>query len=1807
MSTSIDERVVSMRFDNNQFLNGVSQTIHAVAALKNSLNFSGVSQGLQDIGSSLRNMSFDPMLQGIDALSLKFSFFDTLAMNIFNRLSSKILDFAENMTKTAVGIEGMGDGFSKYGEKTKAVQTILTAVKDKGYDLQAVNDILDDMNWFTDETSYNFTEMTNTIGKFTSSGVDLIDAKNAVQGIALWAAESGQNAQVASRAMYQLSQAYGTGTIKLQDWASIEQANMSTAKIQNLLIEEGGEAAKKAVAKYEGFRSSLQAGWLTTEIFTKVMKKYSEGIEEANWENGKFTGGVTELSKAAFAAAQEARTWSDVVDSLKDAVSTGWMHTWEYLFGNKDEASEFFTNVANGLITVSDYFTELRNTGLQTWYDLGGRTDLVESLYSIWETLGKIASTTVDAISSVINPTKTLEEKMTSLFGLTDEGDKIINDIKSIQNLMSNGLIPDDVGTKRIEELEEKLDEIDNASSLFNITNKIKSFSEEMKKAFDPQEGSKYYQNLSIGLSRSLEEMKKAYAYLKTPEEYVRDRVILEKALTHVDEGSDAAKHLQERIEKTKELEQKSRDAAKRVSELKDKIKEADEQAAQSRQAEANLEVISSIVSGATSIVHTLWSAVTGFVSAIVPLVSPVIGVANALFQVFGALGNFVTTLIGASSEGNKFYNVFKAIVDKILPHFTSLCETLSGWILRLKDGINDLQEQLVSGEGPFVDFVNRVKESFGNAVSAINNFISEAKTTISEFITSIRPTIDKAIEFITTFIDKAIVAFGNAGTSFANFFSNLLSGKITLNDIKEAFIGFFKSFMDYANPLGTVLQTIWETISGFGKALLGVFINIDPLEDGGYRILSIAEILQRAGQLIGSVAGGIINGIIGIFTAIGDSVKKINLKTVTKFIRGLAFSEGILSIAGFLRELTSTVTEIKNTFGMITGLFRPKDIVNVTEIFKSIGVAFLALAGSLFIVSLIPAEKLNPAVGAITTLLLEIIGTFAVIGLIGQKLTGGHGYELNGLGDMFLRLSAAIVVIAFAVKMLGNISVPELIQGMMAMELILFSLAAVGKWLSGTTTYENGMSIGKIVLGAKKTGTEMMQGASGFIMMAVAIRIVAGAVKMIGNLDPEKIKQGLTGFVIILGSLTIAEVALSKFGATGLNMMGIALSMQMLGLALLEMVGVIAILGSMNTDMANNGLSSFITTLTAIVIAMATLDHFVGGLNIIGIATGMILMGVAMGLFAAEIAALGSIGIEKVMVGLFALAGALTILGVAGATMTPVLPTLILLAGVITLFSVGILAASVGMATFAGAFALLATSISKNAAGLKTGLKDIAVGFVEMMKIILEGIVSSLPLITEAMAGFAAALITGFLAGLTNSIGAIVTGGLELILAFLSGIEQNIEQIIIEGGLIIYHILEGIAQVLPLIIVAGFDLITGFIDGVALGLATNSEKIYESLGILVDSIKLFVLTGLYGLVEDIPYIGEQVKSKIDELQQSINDKVAASDLTSSMPDIPGQVAGSIESSSSKETLSSAGQSIIDTIASSMGLSSSTLMPQTGNETIDNLVSGFTSTASNTAVTDAGIDLTDIFSQSILDQKSDIKDTGNELAVSGSDGAGEAKDEYSNVGYNLAVGLAGGLGGSDAIQSVINAARSLVRSGIDAANDEGKIKSPSKETFKTGKWLVLGAVDGIKTFSHILENESANMSSTVMNNMTAALNSIYDTNEELSKEYTNIGDSSIWADSLDQPIIRPILDLSEVESGSAQINSMFGDEKIGFAASALSSGVSMLRNGQYSGTPVTIQSLNVYGTENMDVNELSDAVIDKLNRQLASENSRWAY
>lgn len=409
--SEVDERVVQMKFDNAQFEAGVQQTLQSLNKLndsieKNTKANSGKSlTGLTNAIDGLKD-HFSNVESGVKGLTNTFSPLGIAGKAAIENITNKLTDLTLNCAKTLTGINSMREGFSKFSDKSMAVSTLMTAT---GASMNEVSKAMDNLNWFTDETSYNFTDMIDTMSKFSASGVkDLSKLTRTVEGIALWGAKAGANSQTVSRAMYQLSQAVGRGYITYQDWLqSAVNTNMATSEIKKQLLEAGGAAAKSAGA-YQDFNNSLKKGWLTIDVFNKVMDQYTEGIDQANYENGEFinsqngaANATTKFSEAAFRNAQECKTWADVINAVQDAVSTSWGQTYEYIFGNYIESKKFFTALGNLAIDVASRVSDARNQIFSDWRDNGGREALIKSLVNTINALYRVIVPVVEAFGEV--------------------------------------------------------------------------------------------------------------------------------------------------------------------------------------------------------------------------------------------------------------------------------------------------------------------------------------------------------------------------------------------------------------------------------------------------------------------------------------------------------------------------------------------------------------------------------------------------------------------------------------------------------------------------------------------------------------------------------------------------------------------------------------------------------------------------------------------------------------------------------------------------------------------------------------------------------------------------------------------------------------------------------------------------------------------------------------------------------------------------------------------------------------------------------------------------------------------------------------------------------------------------------------------------------------------------------------------------------------------------------------------------------------------------------------------------------------
>lgn len=370
--SSIDKRIVQMQFDNQGFERGISTTMKSLGKLNESLKMKGSAEGLNGVNGGLKNLAsigLSGITSGVDTVTARFSALGIMGATALMNITNSAINAGKTLVRSLT-VEPVTAGFSEYETKMNAIQTILTNTASKGTTMEDVTATLNELNKYADQTIYNFAEMTRNIGTFTAAGIDLETSATAIKGIANLAAGSGSNAQQASTAMYQLSQALAAGKVGLQDWNSVVNAGMGGELFQNALKQTAKEMGI-FVDKSKPFRETLQDGWLTADVLTKTLTKFAE-------------------DESLLKAATEVKTFTQLLDTMKESVQSGWATSWEYIIGDKEQAASFFTSISDGFNKMIQPSTDARNAMLKFWNEHGGRTAVIEGLTNVMQSFQKV-------------------------------------------------------------------------------------------------------------------------------------------------------------------------------------------------------------------------------------------------------------------------------------------------------------------------------------------------------------------------------------------------------------------------------------------------------------------------------------------------------------------------------------------------------------------------------------------------------------------------------------------------------------------------------------------------------------------------------------------------------------------------------------------------------------------------------------------------------------------------------------------------------------------------------------------------------------------------------------------------------------------------------------------------------------------------------------------------------------------------------------------------------------------------------------------------------------------------------------------------------------------------------------------------------------------------------------------------------------------------------------------------------------------------------------------------------------------------
>ena len=994
MSTTVDSRVVEMRFDNRDFENNVKTSISTLDKLKQCLQLKDASKGLENLDKTVKKVDMNPLSKGVETVSLKFSALQVAGVTALSNITNSAVNAGKRIA-SALTIDPIKTGFQEYETQINAVQTILANTESKGSTLQDVNNALAELNTYADKTIYNFTEMTRNIGTFTAAGVDLKTSVSAIKGIANLAAVSGSTSQQASTAMYQLSQALASGTVKLMDWNSVVNAGMGGQVFQDSLKETArvhGVAIDDMIKKNGSFRETLKDGWLTSEILTETLSKFTGDLSEKQLKAMGYTeeqiAGIMRMGQTANDAATKVKTFTQLFDTLKEAAQSGWTKTWEIIIGDFGEAKELLTEISDMIGGViggsSDFRNELLGGALSTGWkqllnqginDAAGFEDMFKNVAK-GKGVDLDSIIKMESISQFTQGMNEMSEAEMKMSGYTqDQIDKLNELNKGVQ-----------AGTISLDDYANAAKE--QGADLNAMLNGNFDFQDAMKKAFN--EG-------KLGADAISESVSK----------------FTEKVNGMSEAELEAAGYTREQIVKLNELNEKFKDGTLSAEEFMNKIARP---------------------SGRELLIESLRNAIAGLQSVIKPVSEAFKEIfpaptAEQLYKAIEKFRDFTANLKLSDEQASKLKSTFKGLFAGIDIVVTVIKE-VAGGIISLLGNLTGLGNGVLAVTGSFGDWVsnlrNAIKESdiFGKTVGKITQFLQSGINAIKTFAGFLKEKIVapgwegflNVMQGVWNVIQKIGGAIGKVASTIGSALSdafnngsldnilNLVNGGILtgiLLGIKKFITGITDSFNgseSILDKLKGILDSVKDSLSAWQQDLkastllkiagavgilalsLLLISSIDPVT----LTKSLGAITVLFGDLMGSMAlmnkmGGItFNGVGKAVTAmIGISVAVLILASALKKIAGLGVDELAKGLGGILglTAIITTAAKLMSRDG--------KKIVKGAGQMVIMAVAIKILASACEDLSKLSWEGLGKGVSAIGVILAEFVGFQALMQLI--------------------------------------------------------------------------------------------------------------------------------------------------------------------------------------------------------------------------------------------------------------------------------------------------------------------------------------------------------------------------------------------------------------------------------------------------------------------------------------------------------------------------------------------------------------------------------------------------------------------------------------------------------------------------------------------------------------------------------------------------------------------------------------------------------------------------------------------------------
>lgn len=1441
MSKEVDERVVSMQFDNKNFESNVQTSLGTLDKLKKSLNMDGASKGLEQVESASKRVNFSGLGNAVESVHAKFSALEVMGVTALANITNSAVDAGKKIV-SALTIDPITSGFQEYETQINSVQTILANTESKGTTLQQVNSALDTLNTYADKTIYNFTEMTRNIGTFTAAGVDLNTSVSAIQGIANLAAVSGSTSQQASTAMYQLSQALSTGTLKLQDWNSVVNAGMGGQVFQDALKDTArahGILIDQMIEDEGSFRETLQHGWITSDILTETLNKFTMAAEEGSdaWNSYKkslMDQGYTEeqalsilkMANTATDAATKVKTFSQLWDTLKESAQSGWTQSWEIIVGDFEEAKGFLTDVSNRvgdlISTASNARNEMLSGGLSSgWKQLLGEGIADEDGYK--ETLKSVAKEHGVSIDDMIKAEKKLDTSLTDTEAFQ----------KALQKGFKEGSLSSDMLTQSVHKMSAKMSKMSD---------------EELKAAGYTTDNVLQMQKLSKSLkdgSVSMDEFAKKIARPSGRENIIQ-------ALWNAFDGlMSIIKPVKEALNEIfpPATGEQLYSVTQAILKFSEGLKISEETSGKIKMA----------FKGLFSAVDLIRQALVALFNAAKPIFGWIWDMIGGVLNLSASFGNWLVNLRKSVNESGNFVTVSNYVSDSL----TNVGKKLKG--LTKSDGFSKFIKTTGNGLASFAD---KIKDKFSKIGSSLaeafeNGDIERVGKILQTTLFS--GVMLKIMAFIKSLSNR--LKYG-AGTLLDDLKLLTANASKVLNSVSGSLKAMQKSIkanmiLKIAIAIGILALSIMaisgineEQVSSALGAITTLFIEL----------LAAMKIMSLVG---GKTKVAMETTVAMIGMAIAIKILASTLKTIAE-LEPNEIEKGVLGIAGLAVVLTasmkilssSTKKAVSCAFAMNAFATAIKILASVCETFAYmgweeigkglVGVGALMAEIDLFLSTtkmsgkaILTATGIVILSGAIK-ILASVCKTFAdmqweeigkglagIGGLLAEivlftKLTG-NSKKVIATAISLTIMSASLKIIESVLRDLASLTWDDIARGLVGIGGAMMILMVAAKMFPKQDMLELSASL-PVVTSALVPLAEGLLKISTISwpdliksLFAVAATLVMLAV---GLKAMEKTLKGSGALFIASSAILILSVAILALNSGGI--IGAITSLALLGGTFLILAAAAKFLAPLSGSLLKLSLS--ITTLG--------LSLTILGVGLVAIGAGLTIV---LTSFITAIVALQFLDWGSIIKGLAALAAVFAVIGIAAVVLKPIISSILL-------FSVSLLA--IGTAFISVSLSVL--SIVEALEILARMGPEAAATAVEALKKIIVGAVDILPSLLDSLFAMIKTLIVGIIDMFIECIPKIVDGILKMVAAVLDSLAKYIPSIIDNLMGLIIGVINGIAARMPELIQAIFNLIQSIFSGVVQALGNID---YDTIlkGIVGVGLMAAVMAALAAVASMVP------------------------------------------------------------------------------------------------------------------------------------------------------------------------------------------------------------------------------------------------------------------------------------------------------------------------------------------------------------------